>query len=136
MSKPMYQTTRCHILEDPVYLLHVIFVKTTGHMFWNSKGNTGSISFLLLYYINVKLTKIYKTTKMTCKYGSHTSNDEELLSSCSDLDTFDDLLADVLNQNKESFSPKRKQRRYRSYDCFISGLYTSTSPVSENGSSC
>jgi hypothetical protein len=126
MSKPMYQTTRCHILEDPVYLLYVIFVKTTGDTFCNSKGNTGSISFLLLYYISVILTKIYKTT---CKYGSHTSNDEELLSSCSDLDTFDDLLADVLNQNKESFSPKRKQRRYRSYDCFISGLYFNQSSV-------
>lgn len=73
---------------------------------------------------------------MTCKYGSHTSNVEELLSSCSDLDTFDDLVADALNQNKESLSPKRKQKRYISYDCLISGLCTSTSPVSENGSSC
>jgi hypothetical protein len=61
---------------------------------------------------------------MTFKYGSHTSNDEELLSSCSDLDTFDDLLAEVLNQNKESFSPKTKPRRYRSYECLVSGLYT------------
>jgi len=48
---------------------------------------------------------------MTFKYGSPTSNDEELLSSCSDLDKFDDLLAEVLNQNKESFSPKTKTRR-------------------------
>jgi hypothetical protein len=73
---------------------------------------------------------------MTFKYGSHTSNDEGLLSSCSDLDTFDDLLAEVLNQNKESFSPKTKQRRYTSYDCLVSGLYISTSPVSENDSPC
>jgi hypothetical protein len=73
---------------------------------------------------------------MTFKYGYHTSNAEELLSSCSDLDTFDDLLADVLNQNKESFSPKTKPRRYRPYDCLVSEPHTSSSPVSENGSFC
>ena len=125
MSEHMYQITRHHNLEDPIFLLYVVFVKTSGDMFWNSRGNTRNISFFFSFlsfpflslslslslFLRVKFTQIYKTTKMTFKYGSHTSNDEELLSSCSDLDTFDDLLGEVLNQNKESFSPKTKPRR-------------------------
>ena len=70
-----------------------------------------SLFFFTLPLLKSKTYSNYKTTKTTFKYGSRTSNDEELLSSCSDLDTFDDLLAEVLNQNKESFSPKTKMTR-------------------------
>lgn len=38
VSKHMYQTTWCHNLEDPIFSLYVVFVKTTEDMFWNSCG--------------------------------------------------------------------------------------------------
>ena len=137
VSKHMYQITWCHNLKTLSFHCMLYLLKTTGDMVWNSRGNKRNIPFFTFTLCLSKITSnLQKTTKRIFKYGSHTSNDDELLSSCSDLDTFDDLLTEDLNQNKESFSPKTKPRRYRYYDCLVSGLYASTSPVSEDGSSC
>jgi hypothetical protein len=81
---------------------------------------------------------VIKTTgNTTCYYNSHTSNDGELPSSCWDLDTVDDLLAEVLNQNKESFSPKIKKQAH--IDLKIAWFLDFTLQLVqclENGSSC